>query len=164
MVRWSEKPSSTASPSLSMLPIPYPSYVDLPYPSFTQAQTVQASALASSIGRQCLCWGYRRALRIKERTQPNPIAAYALGEGTKLDPIVALVFGIDEGTKPEYIAISTRRTGRRPSCRSHRCAPKIDERTNPDPVAAHKISHCLGGFFASHFLGCFYSSHCFGCL
>ncbi len=49
---------------------------------------------------------------------------------------------------------------RGPSCQSHRCAPIIDERTSPDPVAAHKI---LGGFFASHFLGCFYSSHCFGC-
>ena len=90
-----------------MLPIPYPSYVDLPYPSFTQAQTVQVNALASSIGRQCLCWGYQRALRIEDRTQPNPIAAYALGEGTKPDPIIALVFRIDEGTKPDYIAIST---------------------------------------------------------
>ena len=91
-----------------MLPIPYPSYVDLPYLSSTQVQTVQVSALASSIGRQCLCWGYRRALRIEERTQPNPIAAYALGEGTKPDPIVALVFGFEEETKLNFNAISTR--------------------------------------------------------
>jgi hypothetical protein len=54
-------------------------------------KTVQASALASSIGWQCLCWGYQRALRIEDRTQPNPIAAYALGEGTKPDPIIAIV-------------------------------------------------------------------------
>jgi hypothetical protein len=52
IVRWSEMPSSTALPSPSMLPIPYPSYVDLLYPSPTQAQTVQASAFASSIGRR----------------------------------------------------------------------------------------------------------------
>ncbi len=32
MVRWSEMPSSTTLPPPSMLPAPYPSYVDLIYP------------------------------------------------------------------------------------------------------------------------------------
>ena len=66
MVRWSEKPSSTAFPSPLMLSIPYPSYVDIPYLSLTQAHTVQASALTSSFGRQCLCWGNQQAIRTEE--------------------------------------------------------------------------------------------------